>query len=156
MKKLLLIFVCLSLCFIEFYRIAFTQNIAIFFAYLFDSQLFIQTQSKSYTLFNVIISSIDTVIYSLLHTILSISIIHLYFKNRTYTNYTVIFILFLLFSCVLCFSLYKLTNVYFFYRFTEDLIYTTLSPTPLLILFGFLGLVLPMSNKIKQKRINKY
>jgi hypothetical protein len=142
MKKILLFLACVSLGFIEFYRIAFTENIANVLVFLFNSPLFTQKNANSSNIIHLISSSIDTGIYSFIHSILIICIIHLYFKNQKYTIYTVGFIVFLLFSCVLCFVLYKITGLPFFYRFTEDLIYTTLSPTPLLLLFGFFGLAL--------------
>lgn len=150
LKKTLLLFLLLLFLLVGFYRVTFTNYIAFFFTNLFDNPQFTQAHVSFSNIFTIFISWIDTLIYSIIHSILIISILHLYFKNKQLNTWVTVFIIGLLFSATLFIILYKITKFSLLYTISEDFIYATLSPIPLL--FGlFLGYLLPLKDKLKQK-----
>jgi amino acid permease len=72
------------------------------------------------------------------------------FGNKKLTFGAAILLIFLLFSCFLLILIYKITHINLFHRFSEDLIYIALSPTPLLLLL-FIGFLLPFTNQKNKK-----
>ncbi len=154
LKKTLLLLLLILFLLLGFYRVTFTNYITFLLTILFDNSQFTQAHfsyNVSYTnIFTIFMSWIDTIIYSFIHSVLIISILYLYFTNKQLTIWVTIFIISLLFFAVLFIILYKITGLLSLYRISEDLIYTTLSPMPLLLGL-FLGYLLPFKNNLNQK-----
>lgn len=147
LKKNLLLLLLLLFLLLGFYRVTFTNYIAFLFTTLFDNSQFTQVHVSFTNIFTIFISWVDTLVYSIIHSILIISILHLYFSNKQLITWVVIFIISLLFFAVLFIILHKVTSFLPLYRISEDLIYATLSPMPLL--FGlFLGYLLPLKDRL--------
>lgn len=120
-----------------FYRNAITTEIGVFCSKIFNSTAFLNSHQNKSLSFVILFSWLDTVIYILIYLVLAIGVIYFWFQNMRYAYLSLAFILVLLLASFIVLIIYKVANHALFYRFSEDLIYFTLSPTPLLLLVVF-------------------
>ena len=125
---------------VGFYRLAITKLIGLVLSMVFGGNMYVETHKNAANLWFVLASWTDTALYSLLHSLLMIGLVLVYFGKKTFAFYTSILLSVLFGFCVFFLLLHKTTKLYLFYRISEDLIYTTLSPTPLLLLFAIFSL----------------
>jgi hypothetical protein len=124
-----------------FYRITFTNQIATWLNVLTNSSQFLESHQNKNIGQTFFVSWLDTIIYSAIHLFFIVGIVFLGFQKLKYAYYSVIFMITLhIFSALLIIA-HKVTNYSFFYRFSEDLIYFTLSVSPLFFLGFFFFLI---------------
>jgi hypothetical protein len=139
-RKLLFLGLLAIFLLVGFYRLAITKEIGLALSRVFGGSLYVKTHKNAANLLEILASWADTVLYSLLHSLVMIGLVLVYFGKKTFAFYTFILLSVLFGFCVFFLLLHKATKLYLFYRISEDLIYTTLSPTPLLLLFAIFSL----------------
>ncbi len=115
---------------------------------LFSHPLLLKTHQQASTWYEILICWADTALYSLLHSALLWGIVAAYFRNKNFNFYTLLLLCGLFVFSVIFLLLHRYTKVVLFHRFSEDLLYVVLSPTPLLFLCAVFGLYPLLQKKV--------
>jgi hypothetical protein len=137
-----IVFLLIFFFLLGFYRALCTEKIRLALYWCFQEQFFLESHQKQPTWWYALASWTDTILYSILHSLLIILLIAMYFRKKTLVFYTFIVLSALFMLCVVFLLLYKQTQIPFFHKLSEDLIYMLLSPAPLFLLFAFFKFVL--------------